>query len=112
MESTELTKYIWSLKDAGKPYNINWSIVAKVKGSTKINYCPLCLTEKYHLNEYLHDTRLLSKKSKLINACMHQSKLLLKNLKRNDSIDWKIISDACREVFLYFCLLNVYFCYF
>ena len=87
MESTELTKYIWSLKDAGKPYNINWSIVAKVKGSTKINCCPLCLTKKYHLNEYLHDTRLLSKKSKLINACMHQSKLPLKNLKRNDSID-------------------------
>ena len=45
IKSTELSKYkyIWPLKDAGTPYIINWSIVAKV------NYCPLCLTEKYHL---------------------------------------------------------------
>ena len=84
---TELSKYIWSLKDAGTPYTINWSIVAKVKGSTKVNYCPLCLTEKYHLIEYFNDIRLLNKKSEFINACRHQSKLLLKNLKRNDSMD-------------------------
>ena len=38
-----------------------------------------------------------------INACWHQSKLLLKNLKRNDSMDWKNIKETCREVFLYFC---------
>ena len=25
----ELSKYIWSLKDAGTQYNINWSIIAK-----------------------------------------------------------------------------------
>ena len=84
---TELPTYIWSLKDAGTQYTINWSIVAKVKGSTKINYCPLCLTEKYHLIEYFNDIRLLNKKSELINACRHQSKLLLKTLKRNDSMD-------------------------
>ena len=66
---------------------INWSIVAKVKGSKKINYCPLCLTEKYHLIEYFNDIRLLNKKSEFINACRHQSKLLLKSLKSNDSMD-------------------------
>ena len=37
------------------------------------------------------------------NACRHQSKLLLKNLKRNDSMDWKNIKETCRDVFLYFC---------
>ena len=55
IKSTELSKYIWSLKDAGTPYTINWSIVAKVKGSTKVNYCLLCLTEKYHHIEYFND---------------------------------------------------------
>ena len=87
IKSKELSKYIWSLKDAGTPYTINWSIVAKVKGSTKINYCPLCLTEKYHLIEYFNDIRLLNKKSEFVNACRHQSKLLLKNLNRNESMD-------------------------
>ena len=69
----ELSKYIWSLKDAGTPCTINWSIVA--------------LTEKCHLTEYFNDIRLLNKKSQLINACRHQSKLLIKTLKRNDSMD-------------------------
>ena len=87
IKSTELSKYIWSLIDAGTPHTINLSIVAKVKGSTKVNYCPLRLTEKYRLIEYFNDIRLLNKKSEFINACRHQSKLLLKNLKRNDSMD-------------------------
>ena len=60
----------------------------------------MCLTEKYHLIEYFNDIRLLNKKSEFINACRHQSKLLLKNLKRNDSMDWKNIKGTCREVFL------------
>ena len=99
----ELFKYICSAKDAGRPYTINWSIVAKVKGSTKINYSPLCLTWKYHLIEYFNDICLLNKKSEFINACGHQSKLLLQNLKRNDNMDWKNIRGTCREVCLYFC---------
>ena len=102
IKSTELCKYIWLLKDAKTPYTINWSIVAKVKNSAKINYCLLCLTEKYHLIKYFNDTHLLKKKDDFINACRHQSKLLLKNLKRNDSMDWKNIKETCREVFLYF----------
>ena len=36
IKSTELSKYIWSLKDAGTPYTINWSIAAKVKGVLKL----------------------------------------------------------------------------
>ena len=87
IKSTELCKYIWLLKDAKTPYTINWSIVAKVKNSAKINYCLLCLTEKYHLIKYFNDNHLLKKKDDFINACRHQSKLLLKNLKRNDSMD-------------------------
>ena len=87
IKSTELSKYIWSLKDVGTPYTINCSIIAKIKGSTKVTYRPLCLTEKYHLKEHFNDIRLLTEKSEFINACRHQSKLLLKNLKRNDSMD-------------------------
>ena len=68
-------------------HNINSSIVAKVKCSIKFSYCPLCLTEKNHLIEYFNDIRLLNKRSGFINACRHQSELLLNNLKRNYSID-------------------------
>ena len=74
--------------------NIYWSIVAKVKGSTKINDCPLCLTEKYHLIEYFNDIRLLKKKIEFANACRHQNNLLLKNSKINDSMDWENIKET------------------
>ena len=44
---TELSKYIWSLKDEGKDYQLDWSIVKRsvpyVSGAKK---CDLCLTEK------------------------------------------------------------------
>ena len=36
IKNTELSKYIWLLKDAGTPYTINWSIVAKVKVIQKL----------------------------------------------------------------------------
>ena len=64
----ELFKYVWSPKDTGRPYIINWLIFAKVKGSTKINYCLLCLTGKYHLIEYFNDICLLNKR---VNLLMH-----------------------------------------
>ena len=86
-KNTELSKYIWSLKDAKIPYSIKWSIVEKVYGKTKIDRCPLCLAEKLHLIEYFDDIRLLNKRSEFINQCRHQNKLLLKSLKRNNSMD-------------------------
>ena len=39
------------------------------------------------------------KKSEFINACRHKSKLLLKTLKRYDSMDWKNTKEACRDFF-------------
>ena len=42
---------------------------ALVKGSTKIYYYPLCLTEKYHLLEYFNDIWLM--KNKLVHIKVH-----------------------------------------
>ena len=89
--STELSKYIWQLKDANITPIVTWKVVAKVFSDTKINFCKLCLTEKVFIINALNDSQLLNKKSELINTCRHQNKLLLKCLKRNnkrhDSMD-------------------------
>ena len=45
-KNTELSKYIWLLKEDQIASRIRWSIVKKVYGRTKINYYPLCLVEK------------------------------------------------------------------
>ena len=51
------------------------------------NHCKLCRTEKFYIIESLDDKNLLNKKSELVSKCRHQNKLLLCNVKRNDSMD-------------------------
>ena len=65
-KNTELSKYIWSLKDAKISYSFKWSIVERVYGKTKIVRCPLCLTGKLQLIEYYDDIRLLNEISELL----------------------------------------------
>ena len=89
--STELSKYIWQLKNANIAPIVTWKVVTKVFCDTKVNFCKLCLTEKLSIINAPNDSQLLNKKSELINMCRHQNKLLLECLKRNnkrhDSMD-------------------------
>ena len=46
--STELSKYIWHLKQASIEHSIHWKILKKCKAySNKTKRCNLCLHEKY-----------------------------------------------------------------
>ena len=81
-KSKELSKYMWSLKDDQIMSTIIWSIVEKVYGRTKINFCPLRLTRKVHLIEHFNDKGLLNKRNEFISGCRHQVKMLLKRFKR------------------------------
>ena len=77
---TELSNYIWQLKNSNTNYKIDWQIITKSnrykKGSKK---CNLCLVEKMLI--------LKSDKLKFINCrdvttkCMHKFKYKLINLK-------------------------------
>ena len=71
-KSTELSKYIWSLKEDQITSTIRWSIVEKVYHRTKINFCPLCLAEKLNLIEHFNENRLLNKRNEFISGCRHQ----------------------------------------
>ena len=85
MNSTEKVQNyqnMWSLKEEQIMSRIRWSIVEKVYGQTKINFCPLCLAEKVHLIEHFNDNRLLNKRNEFICECRHQVKLLLKGFNR------------------------------
>ena len=84
---TELSKYIWSLKLQGIIPKIKWKIVKKVSSVVSSNYSKLCLTEKFYITESLNDKNLLNKKSELVSKCRYQSKLLLCNVNRNDSME-------------------------
>ena len=45
--NTELSKFIWNLKDNEKAYKIKWSIAAQARAySSESKRCNLCLSEK------------------------------------------------------------------
>ena len=65
---------MWLLKEEHTMSKIRWSIVEKVYGKTKMNFCSLCVAKKVHLMEQFNDNRLLNKKNKFISGCRHQVK--------------------------------------
>ena len=83
--STELSKYVWSLIYENKTPTINWKIIKMIYSKVRTNFCKLCLMEKLYILNALGDERCLNKKSEFISKCRHQNKLLLKNIK--DSMD-------------------------
>ena len=45
---TELSKYLWKLKEKKEGYSISWKIIAKAKAySNTTKRCNLCITEKF-----------------------------------------------------------------
>ena len=76
-ESTNLSKYIWHLKEAKKEYRMKWSIAASAPAyDTSSQRCQLCLTEKAFIlyNDHNHP---LNKRSELLATCRHRKKHLL-----------------------------------
>ena len=78
---TELSKYIWHLKDRNKQFQIAWSIVARAPsykcGARK---CDLCLTEKLIIAQADQDS-LLNKRTEIVSTCRHRNKFLLYKVK-------------------------------
>ena len=75
--STELSKYIWQLKQACIEYSIHWKILKKCKAySNKTKRCNLRLHEKYIII-YYPKLSSLNLRHELISTCRHRKKFLL-----------------------------------
>ena len=76
---TELSKFIWTLKDRNIDYTLTWNIIARAETySSGSKFCNLCITEKF----FIKCKRMpgsLNKKSELISTCQHVNKHLIKN---------------------------------
>ena len=64
-KSTEVSKYIWKLKNEGKSPIIKWSILKHIDSKPRVNYWKLCLIEKLFIINNLGDRNLLNNKSEL-----------------------------------------------
>ena len=80
-KKTELSKYVWKLKDKGEDFIIKWSIAAKASpyicGSKR---CDLRLTEKLVIAKADPRT-LLNKRSEIVSKCRHRNKFALKRFR-------------------------------
>ena len=78
---TELSKYLWKLKDENADYNLQWTIKAYASpykcGRRKRD---LCITEKMIIARS-DPKKLLKKRTKLVYKCRHRNKFLLSNIK-------------------------------
>ena len=75
--STALSSYVWTLKDAEEEYKISWNIVARTGVYTAgAKFCDLCLTEKTYfiLAEPKESVNI---RSEILNKCRHKSKFML-----------------------------------
>ena len=86
LTASDLSEYYWKLVDKGAVPTIKFSIAKHVKGSTFINNCHLCLSEKAFIIRNLNDENMLNKRSEFISKCPHINKRLLNRVK-GDSND-------------------------
>ena len=83
-KSTELSKYIWNLKDRDQPFDIRWDIAAKSNSyKPGARRCNLCLMEKVLISEG-KKSNMLNKRSELVAMCRHKNKFLLKSIKNTN----------------------------
>ena len=74
----ELANHTWSLKDAGKSFDIKWKILKKVKGRLVGGACRLCTTEQLFMVEYPDKNMLLN--TRFIEKCRHGIKYTLASI--------------------------------
>ena len=80
--STTLSKFIWTLKDQKKAYNIEWKQIQKAPTYDKaIKKCKLCNAEKTQIL-FSIEPNLLNKRSELMNKCRHRNKHTLYDLNK------------------------------
>ena len=78
--STNLSSYIWDLKDLDMNYNISWSVIDRGKPFNPVTKrCNLCIKEKFHII-FQPDGASLNRRSELFSACRHRKKRLLSNI--------------------------------
>ena len=76
--TTQLSKYIWGLKDSQIPYELSWSILKKRSPyNLKSRKCNLCLYEKYLILCKPHLCSL-NRRSEAVAVCRHRKRFKLK----------------------------------
>ncbi|KAJ8029039.1 hypothetical protein HOLleu_28333 [Holothuria leucospilota] len=76
---TELSKYVWTLKNSNTDFKIHWKILAHAPSYSNVSKrCNLCMMEKFYIICY-PEMASLNQRSELVSTCRHASKFKLTN---------------------------------
>ena len=79
---TELSKYIWKLKNENKQFEIAWSIKSKAYAyQSGMKRCDLCLQEKTYI-ALADPKKTLNSRTEILAKCRHKRKFTLQCCKR------------------------------
>ncbi|OOZ40503.1 hypothetical protein, partial [Solemya elarraichensis gill symbiont] len=79
-KDTELSKYIWNLKEKRVDYTIEWTVLKQTCSySNTTKKCLLCIWEKYYIIT-ADKTKILNSRTELISKCRHANKFLVCNV--------------------------------
>ena len=79
-KETELSKYIWQLKEAKTKFSIKWSILRRTSGYNNVTKsCNLCTSEKLSICNFKDKANLINKRNELISKCRHENRYVLNN---------------------------------
>ena len=80
--NTELSKYVWNLKEKQQVSTINWSILKRAASySSGGKRCNLCLQEKLCILK-ADKSNLLNRRRELFSKCVHQKRFLAGKFER------------------------------
>ena len=80
-KQTTLSSYVWSLRDQGVQFDMNWSVIDRGPAFNPLSYvCRLCTLEKYHIL-FNRQEATLNQRSEFFSKCWHKEPQLLANFK-------------------------------
>ena len=75
---TELSKYLWQLKEQKKEFTITRKVIEKARAYTNLSKrCNLCIAEKYFII-CRPEMATLNKRNELLPTCRHRRKYILR----------------------------------
>ena len=78
---TVLSNYVWGIKNEGKDFTVNWSILKRAKGyESGAKQRNLCFQEKLSIMK-ADKKNLLNKRIGIFSTCRHRKKFLINKIK-------------------------------
>ena len=78
---TELSRQVWNLRDAKKPFQTKWKILKKCRPYINISKkCSLCLNEKFIIM-CKKELCILNRRNELASSCPHRNRYVLRNFR-------------------------------